>query len=43
MRKKYQICKMIGLAVLSYSMDETRKMYGGFFPYSNPFRGYVQF
>ena len=27
---------MIGLAVLSYSMDEIMKMYGGVFLYSNP-------
>ena len=26
---------MIGLAVLSYSMDEIMKMYGGVFLYSN--------
>ena len=33
---------MIGLAVLSYSMDEIRKMYGGVFLYSNPLGSYEQ-
>ena len=35
--------KMIGLAVLSYSMDEIMKMYGGVFLYSNPLGSYEQF
>ena len=33
---------MIGLAVLSYSMDEIMKMYGVVFLYSNPLRSYEQ-
>ena len=33
---------MIGLAVLSYSMDEIRKMYRGVFLYSNPLGSYEQ-
>ena len=33
---------MIGLAVLSYSMDEIMKMYGGVFLYSNPLGSYEQ-
>ena len=33
---------MIGLAVLSYSMDEIVKMYGGVFLYSNPLGSYEQ-
>ena len=33
---------MIGLAVLSDSMDEIMKMYGGFFLYSNPLGSYEQ-
>ena len=33
---------MIGLAVLSYSMDEIMKMYGGIFLYSNPLGSYEQ-
>ena len=33
---------MIGLAVLSYSMDEILKMYGGVFLYSNPLESYEQ-
>ena len=33
---------MIGLAVLSYSMDEIMTMYGGVFPYSNPLGSYEQ-
>ena len=33
---------MIGLAVLSYSMDEIMKIYGGVFPYSNPLGRYEQ-
>ena len=32
---------MIGLAVLSYSMDEIMKMYGGVFLYSNPVGSYI--
>ena len=31
---------MIGLAVLSYSMDEIVKMFGGVFLYSNPLESY---
>ena len=31
---------MIGLAVLSYSVDEIMKMYGGVFLYSNPLGSY---
>ena len=34
--------KMIGLAGLSYSMDEIRKMYGGVFLYSNPLGSFEQ-
>ena len=34
---------MIGLAVLSYPMDEIMKMYGGVFLYSNPLGSYEQF
>ena len=33
---------MIGLAILSYSMDEIMKIYGGFFLYSNPLGSYEQ-
>ena len=33
---------MIGLAILSYSMDEIMKMYGGIFLYSNPLGNYEQ-
>ena len=33
---------MIGLAVLSYSMDEIMKMCGGVFLYSNPLGSYEQ-
>ena len=33
---------MIGLAVLSYFMDEIMKMYGGIFLYSNPLGSYEQ-
>ena len=33
---------MIGLAVLSYSMGEIMKMYGGDFLYSNPLGSYQQ-
>ena len=33
---------MIGLVVLSYSMDEIMKMYGGVFLYSNPLGSYEQ-
>ena len=33
---------MIGLAVLSHSMDEIMKMYGGVFLYSNPLGSYEQ-
>ena len=33
---------MIGLAVLSYSMDEIMKMYGGIFLYSNLLESYEQ-
>ena len=33
---------MIGLAVLSYSVDEIMKMYGGVFLYSNPLGSYEQ-
>ena len=33
---------MIGLAVLSYSVDEIMKMYGGIFLYSNPLGSYEQ-
>ena len=33
---------MIGLAVLSYSMDEIRKMYGGILLYWNPLGSYEQ-
>ena len=33
---------MIGLAVLSYSIDEIRKMHGGIFLYSNPLGSYEQ-
>ena len=33
---------MIGLAVLSYSVDEIRKIYGGVFLYSNPLGSYEQ-
>ena len=34
---------MIGLAVLSYSMDDIMKIYGGIFLYSNPLGSYEQF
>ena len=34
---------MVGLAVLSYSVDEIMKMYGGVFLYSNPLGSYEQF
>ena len=33
---------MIGLASLSYSMDEIMKMYRGVFLYSNPLGSYEQ-
>ena len=33
---------MIGLAVLSYSVDEIMKMYGGIFLCSNPLGSYEQ-
>ena len=33
---------MTGLAVLSFSMDEIMKMYGGIFFYSNPLGSYEQ-
>ena len=33
---------MTGLAVLSYSLDEIMKMYGGIFFYSNPLGSYEQ-
>ena len=33
---------MIGLAVLSYSMDEMMKMYAGIFLFSNPLGSYEQ-
>ena len=33
---------MIGLAVLSYSMDEIMKLYGGVFLNSNPLGSYEQ-
>ena len=34
---------MIGLAVLSYFVDEIMKIYGGIFLYSNPLESYEQF
>ena len=34
--------KMIGLVVLSYSMDKIMKMFGGVFLYSNPLGSYEQ-
>ena len=34
---------MIGLVVLSYSMDEIMKMYGGVFLYSNQLGSYEQY
>ena len=34
--------EMIGLSVLSYSMDEIMKMYSGIFLYSNPLGSYEQ-
>ena len=34
---------MIGLAVLSYSMDKIMKMYGGIFIFSNPLGSYEQY
>ena len=34
---------MIGLEVLSYSMDEIMKIYGGVFLYSNPLGSYEQY
>ena len=33
---------MIGLVVLSYSMDKIMKMFGGVFLYSNPMGSYEQ-
>ena len=41
-KRSRRIGKMIGLAVLSYSMDDIRKMYGGVFLYSNPLGSYEQ-